>query len=65
MKIFAAVLFAVCLSAGAAQAKMHMMPACAEGMVKASCMCKATTGGAHVMCKKGMWCHPFMGTCTK
>lgn len=63
MKIFGAVILAVCLSAGAAQAKMmhhHMrMAACGDGMVKANCMCKAA------MCKKGMWCHTFIGACTK
>jgi hypothetical protein len=79
MKIFAAVLLAVCMSAGAAQAKMMMhhpmmhhpmmhhhmrMAACAEGMVKASCLCKAATG-AHAMCKGGQWCHSFAGMCTQ
>ena len=56
MKIVAAVVFAVCLSAGAAQAKMkmHMAGACGDGMAKASCMCKASMGKAHTMCKKGM-----------
>ncbi len=65
MKVFAAVLLAVSLSAGAAQAKMMHMAACGDGMVKASCMCKAAMGGAHGMCKKGMWCHTFTGSCTK
>src|SRR5208282_1045488 len=76
MKIFAAVLLAVCMSAGAAQAKvmhhhmhihhhMHMrMAACAEGAVKASCVCKAASG-AHAMCKAGQWCHSFAGMCTQ
>jgi len=70
MKIFATVLLAVCMSAGAAQAKMmhhhmHMrMAACAEGMVKASCVCKAASG-AHAMCKAGQWCHSFAGMCTQ
>ncbi len=76
MKIFAAVLLAVCMSAGAAQAKvmhrhmhmhhhMHMrMAACAEGAVEASCVCKAASG-AHAMCKAGQWCHSFAGMCTQ
>jgi len=66
MKIFVAVVFAVCLSAGAAQAKMkmHMAGACGDGMAKASCMCKASMGKAHTMCKKGTWCHTFSGSCS-
>lgn len=70
MKIFAAVLLAVSVSAGAAQAMtmhhpMHKpMAACAEGMVKASCVCKGAFG-AQAMCKAGQWCHSFLGTCTQ
>ncbi len=64
MKIFAAVLLAAFLSAGAAQAKMMHMAACADGMTKANCMCKAAAGKAHAMCKKGMWCHTFSGSCS-
>ena len=67
MKIFAAVVLAVCVSAGAAQAKtMHKMhmAACGDGMTKATCMCKASAGKAHAMCKKGMWCHTWSGTCS-
>jgi len=66
MKIFAAVVLAVCLSAGAAQAKMMKMhmAACGDGMVKASCMCKASMGHGHAWCKKGMWCHTWSGTCS-
>jgi hypothetical protein len=84
MKIFATVLLAVCMSAGAAQAmmmkhhpmmhhpmmhhsmhmRMHHMGACAEGMVKASCVCKAASG-THAMCKAGQWCHSFAGMCTQ
>jgi hypothetical protein len=78
MKMFAAVLLAVCMSAGAAQAMKHHpmmhhhhmhhhhmhMAACAEGAVKASCVCKAASG-AHAMCKAGQWCHSFAGMCTQ
>ena len=74
MKIFAAVLLAVCMSAGAAQAKVmhrlgmhhhrHMrMAACAEGAVKAGCVCKAASG-AQAMRKAGHCCHELRGMCT-
>jgi len=78
MKKFAVVLLAVCMSAGAASADapmkpmmhkpmmhhhmMHHWATCAEGMVKASCVCKSAT--AHAMCKAGQWCHSFAGVCT-
>ena len=68
MKILTAVVFAICLSAGAAQAKMMhkmAMAACGDGMAKATCMCKAAMGPGHAMCKKGMWCHTFTGTCSQ
>jgi hypothetical protein len=65
MKIFGAVILAVCLSAGAAQAKMMHMAACGDGMTKMNCMCKAGHGAMHSMCKKGMWCHTWTGACTK
>jgi hypothetical protein len=44
---------------------MHMRmhaPVCAEGMVKAACLCKG--GTAKAMCKGGQWCHSFAGVCT-
>jgi hypothetical protein len=41
---------------------MHHWAACAEGMVKASCVCKGAT--AKAMCKAGQWCHSFAGVCT-
>jgi len=71
MKVFAAVLLAVCMSAGAAQAMMmkhpmhkRMMAACADGAAaKASCVCKSASG-AKAMCKAGQWCHSFAGVCT-
>jgi hypothetical protein len=69
MKMFATVLLAVCMAAGAAQARTmahkYMTAPCAEGAaVKASCLCKSASG-AHAMCHKGQWCHSFMAMCTK
>jgi hypothetical protein len=66
MKTFAVVLFAIAVSAGAANAKTMSphkhFPLCTDGMVKASCMCKAPSG-AHQLCKAGQWCHTFQGAC--
>jgi len=42
---------------------MHHWAACAEGMVKAGCLCKSATG-PKAMCKAGQWCHSFAGVCT-
>jgi hypothetical protein len=73
MKKFAAVLLAVCMSAGVASAApmmhkpmmhhhMHMWPMCKEGMNKMACVCKGAT--AKAMCKGGQWCHTWAATCT-
>ena len=66
MKTFAIVLFAITVSAGAANA-MPMnphkhFPLCTDGMVKASCVCKAASG-SHQLCKAGQWCHTIQGVC--
>ena len=68
MKKLAVVLFAVSLSAGAAHAKMMAhphkhLPACGDGMVKASCVCKTASSKKGQLCKVGMWCHTFQGVC--
>ncbi len=66
MKKLAVVLVAVSMSAGAANARVahphKFFPVCSEGMVKASCVCRAASG-AHQLCKPGQWCHPFQGVC--
>jgi hypothetical protein len=66
MKKFAVVLFAISMSAGVANAKvMHphkYYPVCADGMVKASCVCKSAAA-SHMLCKAGQWCHTFEGVC--
>jgi hypothetical protein len=66
MKIFAAVLIAVCVSAGAAEAKAkHMLAACADGAAaKATCLCKSSSG-TKAICKAGQWCHTFAGMCSQ
>jgi len=70
MKTFAVVLFAIAVSAGAANARAvahphKMMAACADGAAKASCVCKATQGAGKTVCKAGEWCHSWSGTCGK
>ena len=58
-------LFAIVMSVGLAQAKVHMQkpsalsPCEAERQVAATCLC----GPGKVVCQKGMFCHPFMGFC--
>ena len=64
LKTFAVVLLALAMSVGFAQAKMHKIPACAEGrQATATCACGPAVGGHWLLCKKGQWCHAFMHAC--
>jgi len=64
-KTFAVALLAITMSAGLAQAKMHKIPACAEGrQAAATCACGTAAKGHALLCKKGQWCHSFMHACT-
>jgi hypothetical protein len=68
------VLVATVMSVGFAQARMSGMssrthahfPTCAQGLVKANCVCRAE-GRAHVhqLCTTGRYCHTFNGACTQ
>jgi hypothetical protein len=45
---------------GVAHPQKHFA-ACADGMVKAACMCGAK--GHSKLCKAGQWCHGFESAC--
>ena len=67
LKICGATLLAIVLSVGMAQARVGVahphkhLGACADGAVKASCVCGAK--GHSQVCKAGQWCHGFEGAC--
>jgi hypothetical protein len=67
-----AVSFATALSIGAAQARMSGMssrthahfPTCADGLVKANCVCRAEgRANVHQLCPSGRYCHTYDGAC--
>lgn len=68
---FTAVLFAICMSTGAAYAwrasssltHAHF-PTCAEGLVKTMCVCRAEHArGRQQLCRTGRYCHILDGVC--
>lgn len=72
----AAALLAIILSAGSVQAmspasRSHSLsfahfPTCPDGLVKATCVCRATNGSRHFgLCRSGRYCHTFTGACTQ
>jgi hypothetical protein len=67
LKICSVTLLAIVMSVGVAQARAGVahphkhFAACADGMVKAACMCGAK--GHSKLCKAGQWCHGFEGAC--
>ncbi len=69
-KTFAAVLFAILVCAGSADARVagaahphKYLPHCAQGMVSASCTCHAGASGHYQVCRAGQYCHTFDGVC--
>jgi hypothetical protein len=74
LKKFAAVLFAIAMSVGLAQARWPgsrsltyaHFPTCSEGPVKQICVCRAANGSARPqLCRSGRYCHTFDGLCTQ
>lgn len=68
-------LVAMTMSVGLAEARLGGMssslthahfPTCAQGLVKANCVCRAE-GRAHVhqLCTTGRYCHTYDGSCTQ
>lgn len=51
-------------SAGVSAAHHKYWPRCAEGMVKMTCVCHASSSKQHQLCHAGRWCHTFAGVCT-
>ncbi len=71
---FAAALLAMSLFAGAAHAltprsrslSFAHFPTCSDGLVKATCVCRATDGSRRFgLCRSGRYCHTFNGACTQ
>jgi hypothetical protein len=71
---FAAALLATTLFAGAAHAltpRSHSLsfahfPTCSDGLVKATCVCRATDGSRRFgLCRSGRYCHTYNGACTQ
>lgn len=71
---FAAALLAIALSAGSVQAMTHHsrslsyahFPTCSDGLVKATCVCRATDGSRRFgLCRSGRYCHTYNGACTQ
>ncbi len=67
---FAAVLLAISMCTGSANARMggrslsHAhFDTCSEGMVKTICVCRARDSGGHQLCRSGRYCHTFEGVC--
>jgi hypothetical protein len=72
LKSLAVAFVAVTMSVGLAQARISGMsslthahfPTCAEGQVKATCVCRASGGPARQqLCTAGRFCHTFDGAC--
>ena len=71
---FVAALVAITLSAGSVHAMTHRshslsfahFPTCSEGLVKATCVCRAADGSRRFgLCRSGRYCHTFNGACTQ
>jgi hypothetical protein len=71
---FAAVLTAIVLAAGPVHAMTHRshslsfahFPTCSDGLVKATCVCRATNGSRKFgLCRSGRYCHTSDGACTQ
>ncbi|HUC50947.1 MAG TPA: hypothetical protein VMA30_16330 [Xanthobacteraceae bacterium] len=67
-------LVATTMSIGMAQARISGMsslthahfPTCAQGLVKANCVCRAAgRTRVHQLCTTGRYCHTFDGACTQ
>ena len=69
-KTLAMGLIAVAMFAGSAEARIggvanphKYLQRCAEGMVKATCACRAEKSHHYQVCGPGQWCHAFQGVC--
>jgi hypothetical protein len=60
LKISAAALLALAMSAGLAQAR-HVIPGCIPGQSAAKTCACGTVRGHHLICHAGQWCHPYLG----
>jgi hypothetical protein len=71
LKRIVIVLVATTMSAGLAQARLSSFthahfPTCAQGLVKANCVCRAEGhANVHRLCTTGRYCHTFDGSCTQ
>jgi hypothetical protein len=77
LKKFAAMLvvttMSIGMSIGLAQARISAMssfthahfPTCAEGLVNATCVCRAADRPGQQLCPAGRYCHTFDGACRK
>jgi len=68
--MFATGLVVIAMVAASAQASIggvadpaQYLPRCAEGVVKATCACRAEKSRHYQTCHPRQWCHSFQGVC--
>ncbi|HEX3504653.1 MAG TPA: hypothetical protein VHU22_14785 [Xanthobacteraceae bacterium] len=66
-----ATIMSIGMSVGSAQARISALssfthahfPTCGEGLVSATCVCRAATRPGQQLCTAGRWCHTYDGAC--
>jgi len=72
LKTLATGLVVIAMLAGSTQARIggvanpvKYLPRCAEGVVKATCACRAEKSQRYQTCHPRQWCHSFQGVCSQ